>query len=89
MLNLSEKDIKEHLINQSGSFEAYAQDNLKIGKNGLKATRITSDDFAIERGKIDLNFNIDYDGNQTPNNKSTLRIVITFPPSHKRKNKTK
>jgi len=84
MLNLSEKDIKEHLINKSGSFEAYAQDNLKIGKNGLKATRITSDDLAIERGKIDLNFNIDYDGEQTDepaNNKSTLRIVITFPPS--------
>ena len=84
MLNLSEKDIKEHLINKSGSFEAYAQDNLKIGKNGLKATRITSDDLAVERGKIDLNFNIDYDGEQTDetaNNKSTLRIVITFPPS--------
>ena len=84
MLNLSEKDIKEHLINKSGSFEAYAQENLKIGKNGLKATRITSDDLAVERGKIDLNFNIDYDGNQTDetiNNKSTLRIVITFPPS--------
>ena len=80
MLNLSEKDIKEHLINQSGSFEAYAQSNLKIGKNGLKATRITSDDLAVERGKIDLNFNIDYNGEQT-NNTSTLRIVITFPPS--------
>ena len=80
MLNLSEKDIKEHLINQSGSFEAYAQDKLKISKNGLKATRITSDDLAVERGKIDLNFNIDYNGEQT-NNTSTLRIVITFPPS--------
>ena len=82
MLNLSEKDIKEHLIHKSGSFEAYAQDNLKIGKNGLKATRITSDDLAVERGKIDLNFNIDYEGNQTnETNTSTLRIVITFPPS--------
>lgn len=85
MLNLSEKDIKEHLINKSGSFEAYAQSNLKIGKNGLKASRITSDDLAVERGKIDLNFNIDYEADQTDettnNNKSTLRIVITFPPS--------
>lgn len=85
MLNLSEKDIKEHLINKSGSFEAYAKSNLTIGKNGLKATRISSDELSMERGKFDLNFNINYDPTQTEttdkNNKSTLRIIITFPPS--------
>jgi len=86
MLELGEKDIKDHLIDQSGSFEAYAQSHLMIGKNGLKATRITSDELAVERGKIDLNFNIDYDPDQaiedtTANAKRTLRIVITFPPS--------
>ena len=87
-INLNQDAFKAMVLDDYESFEAFKNDKLLIGKGSNRGSaRITSDEMTFRAGELDLGFSLRYNQDQAPETlttdelDSTLRIMITFPPS--------